>query len=139
MKEFRRVVDDLVESEGDEIAKHDLDKGAASGKSHANSDAGDRGFADRRRQDPLRESRGKSLADLEGAAVGVGNIFAEEDRAGVVLEPVTVEFVELLSAASAARGFASTPLDRAVRPRQLVDAIVVEREPRFPHCSRDVG
>ena len=110
MKKFRRVVDDLVESEGDEIAKHDLDKGAASGESQADSDAGDRGFADRRGQRPLRESRGKSLADLEGAAIGVGNVFAKEDRAGVALEPVTVEFVELLSAASAARGLASNSI-----------------------------
>ena len=83
---LRDVVDDLVEAERQEVAEHDLGDRAVAGEGEPGRHAGDRALADRRRAHPVREVRAQPARHLEGAAVRVDDVLAEQDHPLVVLE-----------------------------------------------------
>ena len=89
------VVDDLVEGERHEIAEHDLDDRPVAGHREPGSHAHDGRFADRRRQHPIGIGGGQAARDLEGAAVGVRDVLAQHQHAGIGLEEMVQGGVQL--------------------------------------------
>ncbi len=75
------MIDDLIGGQGDEIAKHDLHNRAQAAQSHPRSHADDPGLGDGRGPHPFGESFGEAARHLERPAIGVEQVFAEEDNA----------------------------------------------------------
>jgi hypothetical protein len=77
---LRRLVDELVEGEGQEVDEHDLDDGAEAGLGGADRDPADRRLADRRVADTLRP---ELLREPPGGAErpALGDVLAEHEHA----------------------------------------------------------
>ena len=82
--EFGRVIDELICGQGDEISEHDLGHRAQAAQRQTIGHAHDGGFADGRRPHPFWKSGGKPFGDLERAAVGIQNVFAQHDDPGII-------------------------------------------------------
>ena len=92
---LRHVVDDLVEGKRHEVAEHDLDDRPIAGHRQPGGDADHAGLADRGGQHPVRVSGRQAARDLEGAAVGIGDVLAQHDHPRIGLEEVVQGGIEL--------------------------------------------
>ena len=101
LAELRDPVDDLVEAERDEVAEHDLDDRPVAAQREPGGDAEDRRLADRRREHAVGPAGREPLADLEGAAVRVEQVLAEQVDVVALLEDRVERAVQLLGAAPA--------------------------------------
>src|SRR5687767_6561039 len=64
--EFSRVVEELIETQREEVAKHDLHHRALSGQAQSIAYAHDGRLADRRIENPLGKRIGETFSDFEG-------------------------------------------------------------------------
>src|SRR4029077_21009551 len=76
-----RDIYDLVKGKENEIAKHELDDGTLASKSKAVGDTGETELAERRADHTVGKRRRQSARDLEGTAVRVEQILANQHHA----------------------------------------------------------
>ena len=116
--ELAGLVDQLIGSERDEIAEHDLDDGAKSGEGEAVAEAGDGCLADRGVADASGKLRAQTLADLEGAAVGILDVFADQTHAFIAGHQRFQPDAQPLLNARQTRHFSKTRGERAGTPHR---------------------
>ena len=101
--ELHRVVEELVHAQRQEVREHDFHHRQEAVERQADRGAGDARLADRRRDHAAGKVGRQALRHLEGAAVGVVQILAEQQRARVGLQQVPQRRVEGLAHAAAGR------------------------------------
>ncbi len=77
---LRRLIDDAVHREREEVAEHDLDDGTQPGHRRAERGAGERELRDGRVEDALRAVLLVEAGRRGEDAAGRGNVLAEEDH-----------------------------------------------------------
>ena len=116
LPELRDAVHDLVETEGDEVAEHDLEDRAEPAQRHPGGDTEHPALADRGRQHPLGEAVAQTLRHLERTAVGIEHVLAEQVDVRARLENVVQCLIQDLHAALRLAVQACVPRLRAALP-----------------------
>ena len=148
LAELRDPVDDLVEAERDEVAEHDLEDRPLAAQRHPGGDAEERRLGDRGRQHAVGVGVAQALRHLEGAAVRVEDVLAEEVDVVALGEELVQRLVQDLDAALlTSRGLRRRepapprrprPSRRSRRSQRLLDRPpLVVAEPRAGDASAD--
>jgi hypothetical protein len=104
--EFRALIDDLIGSEGDEVAEHDLHDRPPPGHGESVSEAHQSGLADGRVADTARKPAAETAGDFKGASVLIFQVFPEKHDCRVVLQKIPESRAKPLDHPGSLRRFA---------------------------------
>src|SRR6266851_6735531 len=109
---FPDVIDDLVGSQHQKIAEHDLYNRAETANGHPCGDRGESSLAQRCGQHSFRKLTGQTLCHFEGTAVRVQHIFAQNDDTRILAEHFVQSRVERTENVGCHHACAAAPTPR---------------------------